>query len=65
MEWKIITDAYGTDLGLFLAGLEGTYSDIVTHPMNFIAKRIVDRQSGWLFPAATSLIDGIHEMTGE
>jgi hypothetical protein len=64
MKWKIITDAYGTDLGLFFAGMEGTYSDIVTHPMNFIAKRIVERQSGWLVPAATQLIDGIHEMTG-
>lgn len=62
MEWKIITDAYGTDMGLFLAGLEGTYSDIVTHPMNLIAKRIVERQSGWLKPTADDLIRTIRDM---
>lgn len=63
MEWKIITDAYGTDMGLFLDGVEGAYSEIVTHPMNFIAKRIVERQSGWLAPSATQLIKEIRNMT--
>lgn len=62
MEWMIITDAYGTDLGLFFGGLEGEYSDIVTHPMGLIAKRIADRQSDWLEPTTAQLITHILEM---
>lgn len=62
LEWMIITDAYGTDLGLFFAGLEGEYSDIVTHPMGFIAKRIAERESDWLEPTAAQLIKDILEM---
>lgn len=64
MQWGIVTDSFGTDLALYLGGQPGKWSDIVTHPMNFVAKRIVNRESGWLETASGKLINEIISVTG-
>jgi len=62
LEWMIITDDYGTDMGLYAAGKPDQYSDIVTHPMNMVAKRLENRTSGWIIDTYSSLLAEIQRM---
>jgi len=62
LEWIVITDEFGTDIGLYAPGVAGQYSDIVTHPMNLTAKRFESRTTNWMEDVYTSLIDEIQRM---
>lgn len=44
LDWQIVTDAFGTDLGL--AG--GLHSDFVVVPSNLVAGRWMRGETGWL-----------------
>lgn len=65
LEWKIVTDQYGTDMMLFAPGIAGKYTDIVNAPISMIAKRIESRESDWLAPTFDSLINQLNEMSGK
>jgi len=65
LEWKIVTDDYGTDMMLFAAGVKGEYTDIINAPISMISKRIEHREHGWLRPTFEQLIEQLNEMSGK
>lgn len=62
LEWRLITDAYGTELGLFAAASDGEHSHVVFHPMSFVAKRIESGAIDWLEPTAGSVIEQLNDV---
>lgn len=44
LEWKIITDSFGTDIGLHAAGK----GNVVTHPTSMVAKRLESGETTWI-----------------
>ena len=63
LEWKIVTDEFGTDLMLYALGSAEQHSDIVTSPVSMVAKRIENRESNWLKPTFEDLTNDIRNMT--
>lgn len=46
LEWKIVTDAFGTDMGLWWSGGDGKVLNLA--PTHSVAKRFADGQSGYV-----------------
>ncbi len=65
LEWKIVTDDYGTDMMLYTPGKAGKYSDIINAPINMVAKRIESREFGWLKPAFEQTTQKLNEISGQ
>jgi hypothetical protein len=57
LEWKIITDAYGTDLGLWRAA-----GNIVLSPTHSVAKRFADCPDGFVAALFPELVVGVKAM---
>lgn len=64
LEWKLVTDSYGTSVALFAAGLKGYYTDIINDPQGMVMKRIMANTSGWLEPTYNATVDQIMKWTG-
>ncbi len=60
LEWKIITDSFGTDMGLFDPGTPGKLTDIVMYPMNMVAKRVEARTADWIHPVYDKTIHSLN-----
>ena len=63
LEWKLVTDSYGTSVALFASGIEGKYTDIITDPQGMMMKRIQSKQLGCIEPTFSDLVDQILEWT--
>lgn len=62
LDWMIVTDAYGTDMMLYAPGEDEKYTDIISAPMNMVAKRIESRTAGWLEPTYTAVVEQLQGM---
>ncbi len=62
LEWMIITDEFGTDVGLYTPGVSAGHTDIVTHPINLVAKRFESKTTNWIEDVYSSLIAEIRQM---
>jgi len=58
LEWKIITDNFGTDIGLFGKDV-GT---VVTHPTNMVAKRIESGETTWIARTVDAIAPDLQSM---
>lgn len=58
LEWKVITDPYGTDVGLHGQKV-GT---AVTHPTHMVAKRVQSGETSWVAKAAQALVPDLRSM---
>ncbi|GAB5497152.1 MAG: hypothetical protein Phyf2KO_22320 [Phycisphaerales bacterium] len=58
LEWKIITDNFGTDIGLF--GRDA--GTVVTHPTNMVAKRIESGETTWIARIVDAITPDLQSM---
>lgn len=54
LEWVIATDEHGSDLAL-----HGAPGDVLVHPANAVAKRVVAGESGFVVALHAELVDGV------
>lgn len=62
LEWKIITDAFGTDLGLWWSNPGNSEARIVLSPTHTVARRFGDGANGFLAAAAPAMIRDVRAM---
>jgi len=63
LEWKLVTDSYGTCKRLYATGSFGEYAHIILDPHSMAMKRAVNKSHGWLEPTFHASVEHVLRAT--
>ncbi len=62
LEWKIITDAFGTDMGLWHVPASGKAGNIILSPTHSVAKQFADNPDGFVVLLFDKMVPQVRDL---